>query len=186
MPNHCESDLTVTGPDAAIEEFLARFCKNDAPDLNAIRPYPQRFLDLDAAAEEWTDGLKVLRERVKPTDDEWKAIYEEYVSTRGPWPKDGFNSGGYEWCIQNWGTKWGCYSGLMDDRLPGEPLVLHFETAWSPFNIDLLQIVSAALPSLTFQYDSYERGAAYQSHATVEGGEVREAATAEYRGNRGG
>lgn len=166
MPNHCDSDLTVTGPDAAIEEFLARFCTDNAPDLNAIRPYPQRFRDLDRAAQDYA-----------------KAHPE------APWgkdrPTDGFNSGGYDWCVKNWGTKWGCYEGGEPERQEGM-LVLHFETAWGPFSTDLLQIVSAALPTLTFQYDSYERGMGFQCHLTVEGGEVRDEATADYRGNRGG
>src|SRR5262249_32909329 len=90
MPNWCENDLTVKGPKDKVQEFIQRAeGPNGCLDFNAFVPYPERFLALDKAAEEWDD-----RNRNDP---------ELHYGDR---PKDGFNQGGYEWCIANCGTKW--------------------------------------------------------------------------------
>src|SRR5262249_40688206 len=73
-----------------VQEFLKRAeGSNGCLDFNAFLPYPERFLALDKAAEEWEE-----RKRNDPDLD-----YRDR-------PKDGFNQGGYEWCIANWCTKW--------------------------------------------------------------------------------
>ncbi len=172
MPNHCDSDLTVTGPQEQVGEFLARYvtaADGSLLDLNAIRPYPQRFEELDRVAHEWEE---------QHPENPYKGR-----------PKDGFNQGGYEWRCDNWGTKWGCYATYGCDtpieKLP-DGVVLHFSTAWSPFRTDLLIEMSRQVPGVRFQYDSYEQGAAFQQHTTVMNGEVLADCTDEYAGERGG
>ncbi len=172
MPNHCDADLTVTGPIEALGEFLARYvtlCDGSVLNLDAIRPYPPKLKELDRIAHEWED---------QHPEHPWRGR-----------PKDGFNSGGYEWCIENWGTKWGCYQTYgcttpierTDDRI-----VLHFSTAWSPFRLDLLEEVSQRFPALSFRYDYYEQGAAFQGHAVVAQGRVVTHEQGDYDGERGG
>jgi Ferredoxin-like domain in Api92-like protein len=173
MPNHCDADLTVTGPADVVGEFLARYVtKADGTLLNldAIRPYPAKLKEMDRIAHEWDDA--------HPDGKPWRER-----------PKDGFNSGGYDWCIENWGTKWGCYKThgcstpleKIDDGV-----ILHFSTAWSPFRLDLLQAVSQRLPALRFQYDYYEQGMGFQGHVTVTGGRILVDEEGTYDGERGG
>ena len=38
----------------------------------------------------------------------------------------------YNWRVQNWGTKWDCYSMEMDDTDMPHGFEVTFETAWSP------------------------------------------------------
>ena len=38
----------------------------------------------------------------------------------------------YNWRVQNWGTKWDCYTLEMDDTDLPHGVELTFETAWSP------------------------------------------------------
>lgn len=38
----------------------------------------------------------------------------------------------YNWRVQNWGTKWDCYSMDMDDTDMPHGFEVTFETAWSP------------------------------------------------------
>lgn len=172
MPNHCDSDLTVTGPSDDVREFMGRYvtlCDGAVLDLGAILPYPTKFEEMDRIAHEY--------EEQHPENP-----YEGR-------PKDGFNSGGYDWSIQNWGTKWGCYQTYGCDKpieKTADGVVLHFSTAWSPFRTELLLMVSHQLPTLEFQYDSYERGAEYQTHVTVKGGEVLASSRSDYDGERGG
>src|SRR5262245_11180350 len=91
MPNWCECDLRIEGPTAKVEEFL-EFAKGEESCLDFSRfiPYPEHFAELDRAAAEWA-------ERNPPP---WS---EEAFKTR---PTDGYNQGGCEWCVRNWGTKW--------------------------------------------------------------------------------
>ena len=85
----CENDLAVEGPKEVIEEFL-KFAAGESPfDFEKFIPYPEEFQRLDEIAEAW------LKEHAERPDYDWHSQ-----------PKDGFNSGGYDWCVANWGTKW--------------------------------------------------------------------------------
>ena len=88
MPNWCECDLTVEVPsedekeqrEEALFELIdfkkfATAGKNPL-ETNKFIPYPKRFRQLDKKAQ------KVLKKTGK------------YIA-------DGFNQGGYEWCIEN-------------------------------------------------------------------------------------
>ena len=87
MPNWCENDLTVEGPKGAVEEFI-KFVAGESPfDFNKFVPYPEEFKRLDDAAEAWD------KEHAGRPDYDWRAR-----------PKDGFNSGGYEWRVKHWAT----------------------------------------------------------------------------------
>lgn len=195
MPNHCDSDLKVVGPEEDIETFMSRYVtayNGTVLNLDAILPYPERFKELDRIAEEYQAAVKALpREENGITIP--RDVQERFVAEHGPRPTDGFNSGGYEWCTDNWGTKWGCYpggysgdeeSGIVE-REPGQ-VTLHFQTAWGPFNTDLLQTVSMDLPRLHFEYDSYEAGMGFQCHVVVEHGDVLVDDSDSYSGDRGG
>ncbi|HEY1292850.1 MAG TPA: hypothetical protein VGJ60_07225 [Chloroflexota bacterium] len=199
MPNHCESDLIVTGPAEQIDEFLAKHVVKDdgtVLDLNTIRPYPQELAELDRAEREWSSGYEAARaaagEGDSPLPRELSmAVYQEYVRQHGERPKDGFNSGGYDWCVKNWGTKWGCYhqgyTGKPPLRRTSRGRVeLHFSTAWGPFDTGLLEEVSTKFPALKFKMDSYERGMGFQCHVVVEGGEIADETSGDYHGSRGG
>ena len=61
---------------------------------------------------------------------------------------DGFNSGGYEWCCDNWGTKW----GFVEPRILGEDngyLRYYFESAWAE-PTPLILKMSSLFPTLNF------------------------------------
>ena len=120
MPNWCENDLTVEGPKEVIEEFL-RFAAGESPfDFNKFVPYPEEFQRLDDAAEAWD-----------------KEHAEQPDCDRRQRPKDGFNSGGFEWRVEHWGTKWPAFHVDTEGPVTGYDgktleVVFHFDTAWSP------------------------------------------------------
>ena len=75
---------------------------------------------------------------------EFKAIYAE-CSTFEPNEKRLFsfylpcpaelleNGGWYDWCVQNWGTKWdACHLQPLIEMDADNTIYLQFETAWSP------------------------------------------------------
>lgn len=181
MPNWCECDLKVQGTKKNVEEFL-RLVKSDESDFDFDRliPYPENFKELDRIAAEW-DKVHLL-----PRSEElWK--------TR---PKDGYNQGGYEWCIKNWGTKWNAEDVQIEEiiswywsALPdGTPLVsveIHFSTAWSP-PLPVIERASELFEELCFELRHFECGCAFNGLLRCEHGEITADKSGDYYGNRGG
>jgi len=160
MPNHCENDLTITGDNRQLRAFLDHGC-----DFNTAIPYPEKYRLADEASSKW--------EEEHPND--WKNR-----------PKDGFNQGGYEWCIANWGTKWNAYSGGDKPMKVTEKMIKYsFSTAWSP-PTPVVVAWSEKYPGLKFTLRYYERGCAFQGKLIAERGETIEDESKPYKGNRGG
>ena len=172
MPNHVENDLVIRGPKKDVAAFLeaVRGEREDHNgktvviplDHNKVIPYPQHYADADAKAE-------VARKK-------------------GNWDvKDGYNQGGYEWCLSNWGTKWGFYDfSELDVSKSGTSAKVSFSTAWSPA-FPLFQKMSEMFPSLTFTVRYFERGMGFQGIYKAKGGSVLEDLSSnDYRGRRGG
>lgn len=72
-------------------------------DFNVLIPYPKEYADAD-------DKRRELEKAGVP----WKDL-----------PKDGFNQGGYEWCVRHWGTKWNAYDVVYEYEH------LYLRTAWN-------------------------------------------------------
>lgn len=133
MPNHCVNELIVSGSTDEKARFLKMVGEN--LDFDRIIPYPEEFKKLDEAAEAF---------------DKQEGI--PYANGR---PKDGFNSGGYEWCVANWGTKWGSYNVEFSDGFYGTRF--RFQTAWSP-PIPVFRKLCEMFPLLGFELNYWECG----------------------------
>jgi hypothetical protein len=173
MPNWCSCDLDVTGPQAERDKLVEAARSKEAVDgkvsvLDASNfiPYPKKFRDQDEVARAWDKAHK---------DDRPLSWRER--------PKDGFNSGGYEWCIENWGTKWNFCRATVVSRI--EEVVFGFETAWSP-PIPVIEKMSAMFPKLGFKLRYFEGGMQFQGKCIFKGGEMVNELTGSYSGNRGG
>lgn len=78
MPNHCECDLTVEGPAKTVAEFR-EFARGDRDfDFRKFADYPAEFAAADKAFKDWLENGR-----------------------KGERPKDGYNNGGYDWCIEH-------------------------------------------------------------------------------------
>lgn len=110
MPNHCENRLTLLGSESEV-----------ARCLEFIKGEPLKDFD-NSPIDVLFDCGKVI-----PYPDNYRKMDEEDEIYHGA----GFNAGGYQWCITNWGTKWGAYDTYLVDRTP-ELAVIEFNSAWSP------------------------------------------------------
>lgn len=176
MPNHCSNDMFVIGPKEQVDAFVKfvkgvdKFNKDETTplDFNSILPYPERFNVLDMAALEHEQKYG------------WQSR-----------PADGFNNGGYEWCIANWGTKWNAYDVELDynqeDYEDGEisTAKYKFDTAWSPPNPVFTKWVEK-FPELKFQLMSYESGNAFFQIMIGVDGQITVNNSFDYYGPRGG
>jgi hypothetical protein len=137
--------------------------EHEAFSANQFIPYPEEYRKQDEIA-------KIAR-----GNGDWSV-------------KDGFNSGGYEWCCANWGTKWGCYNSRKEahvDKGKRSKLAYSFDSAWSPA-IPVIVAASIRFPSLRFKLKYYECGAGFKGTFQVRNGVVMENSEFPYRGVRGG
>lgn len=169
MPNWCENDLQVTGDEARVREVLDFAGAGEtAIDFNHFIPYPTGFAEADRAADAW---------RKSHDTREWASA-----------PKDGFNSGGYEWCIAHWGTKWNARrtaAGKVTVRPTGASAVVHFDRAWNP-PLPVVLSASRRFPDLVFDLRWYERGMGARGRYRCRNGAVLSDRSWEYSGPRGG
>lgn len=184
MPNHCSNDFRVHGNPKLIEEFIdyARETRKthdpfsgkveeftETISCDKFVPYPQKFKDLDEIAAKARLEMKKLPKE----EQDWSKL-----------PKDGFNQGGYEWCIKNWGTKWGMYDFSEWKRFKRSAFI-RFDSAWSP-PLPVIRAIAKKFPKLKFTIRYYERGCAFKGVLQVKGDTVLLEKKDEYRGHRGG
>jgi len=150
MPNWCANTVVVKGDEEkvdAFEEFLKGGKGNF--DFNLFIPYPEEYRVLDEKhSEAINKGLP------------WKDVPK----------KNGYNSGGYEWCIENWGTKWGACE-VVTARMSPEVFYADFDTAWSP-PIPVVQKASEMFDSLTFSISYSEEAMGFEGRSEFLSGEI--------------
>jgi len=174
MPNHCSNDLWITGPTDIVNKISRWHLKDDGSlDCDSIVPYPENFKKLDEACAEW---------RSKQIGIE----YPDYHSA----PKDGFNSGGYEWCCENWGTKWGTYDGIgihyRKARAGDTRLAMSFLSAWAP-PLPVIKVLAEMYPECRIKLNYYECGVAFKGSVSYSNGQiVANMESSNYAGGRGG
>ena len=176
MPNYCENELTVRILDHDNEEVqndrkkklmkFVEFAKSGTGknkrdfDFNKFITYPQEYSDKDKKARE--------------------------LEKTGKHIKDGFNSGGYEWCCRHWGTKWNaCSINIVEQDLKYGEVMYEFDTAWSP-PIPVIVQASKMFPELEFELRFFEQGAGFNGILICREGVVIENRTGDYFGHRGG
>ena len=143
MPNYCHNDLYINGPRADVDAFLELVGMNrEVPtfDFESVLPYPENFKALDDERRELEKELG------------WSKASKEMLSRHGV--ADGYNSGGYEWCIANWGTKWNASDVVRRDYVG--PCVT-FQTAWGP-PTNVIEALHKRFPMLTLSLEYFERG----------------------------
>lgn len=132
MPNYAVNVLTISGPNGLVQEFLDRNKgRNRLLTFRAAVPYPKEFEELDRLREEY--------------------VRDHPNATLADGPASGYGSGGYEWCIASWGTKWDTDNPRVSLYDPeAGSVTIKFSTAWSP-PLPWLEVVTRQSPELTFR-----------------------------------
>src|SRR6516162_7930330 len=157
MPNWCECDLRITGPNSKIKELLAVLNSDKSDfDFNRLIPYPDHYQKLDDISDEW------LKAHPLP----WTP---EVIAKK---PEDGFSQGGYEWCVENWGTKWNVDKVDIDWE-DDEEVLITFSTAWSA-PIPIIKQLGKMLPELAVELRYFESGMGFNGLLRIEDGEVQD------------
>lgn len=181
MPNWCDCEVTIKGRPTVLKGLVDKVCSADETsgqlilDTNKIIPYPEEYRIPDEAHEKWFNAHY----------NQEKHTLEGNLDEA---PKDGFNNGGYDWCIKHWGTKWGiCHCELLASELDGKvgTLKYNFDTAWSP-PLPLMKALSEMFPDVTVSISYWECGAGFRGRIRYRKGECISKMRADYKGNRGG
>ena len=183
MPNWCECDLYISGPPEDLQIFKewARADNGEealSPD-NFI-PYPEEFAGKDRFVEKKRDILAKIRKVIWAMP---RAFTMNAWDAAGFNEEDGYNSGGYEWCLAHWGTKWPPYQTHLEND-NGDELVYKFECAWSPC-VGIILAMGQEFTTLRFDLRYFESGAGFNGKFVIEDGEVDYDECGKYFGRRG-
>lgn len=166
MPNYCQCFLRIYSDDSALAEII-EFVKDGEVSLSfdKIIPYPEPFRSLDDAAQKW----------------------EAEASRASDWsdrPRDGYNQGGFEWCRENWGTKWDTCSVSVITQSEWD-IIYKFTTAWTP-PLPVVDRIAEMYPANTFTLEYYERGMEFCGSVRWENGKRTKQTEGNYYGFMGG
>jgi hypothetical protein len=167
MPNWCECKLRITGPIAERRRFIYQSIETDKynneppPDLN----------DTDVLLNKVADMLEYRAPERRCLS------FKEFV----PMPED--EKDWYNWCINNWGTKWDASDPNITDNKSAT--TYEFSTAWAP-PIPVIMAAAAQYPELTFDMRYWEGGMGFQGRLRVKGNEILIHEDKDYNGSRGG
>lgn len=198
MPNWCYQKLAVTGPEASITEFKARFMPGGKLSLNAIVPMPEALNITHGSHGEW--GYKALY-------GDWESLARYPAFSSAPqtsraafleWlrsspgereAKDSILRDGeafhsnmvnyghrtwYSWRVEHWGTKWEI--GDNDQEILADEssaVELSFTTAWSPI-IQALQALVMQDAELVFELDYLDEGGGFAGHFHLSDGHIED------------
>lgn len=174
MPNWCENELHIFGKAENIKHFMEankglpaqyklskwetengytyptepRFC------FNALVPTPPEVIEF---------GYDGHYKRAKIIAEQGEAAATGLID-------------GYNWNIQNWGTKWDIYRENLSLENCGweeglTEFILYFDTAWSP-PIAWLTTVAPMFPDLRFEMHYEESGCFFAGDVLCEGEDV--------------
>ena len=137
MPNHCHNRVTFYSDDTtAILKLHNIFKKGLANDDNVdtgsvfghFVPEPDwtkiPLAEKDLKEYSFSSPRGEEGELPVMSDDKFKGLH--FASTGHQ------DDRWYNWRVQNWGTKWDCYTLEMDDTDLPHGFEVTFETAWSP------------------------------------------------------
>lgn len=155
MPNHITNQLTVEGD---YERIFAEtqgdiFDESESLefDFNKIVPMPKELNITSDGLLMWLKEDRFNMRAGKTIDDLKKLLMKAELSEVENFAKGVVNlkkygyPDWYEWCCDNWGTKWNAYSVK---KL--EPGTIQFQTAWAA-PIPIFEALSAKYPAAKFK-----------------------------------
>jgi hypothetical protein len=164
MPNHIATILRVSGPQNSVEEFCEKAKKVEVDEdgraketclsADALFPMPAELDTSKGGPPSPFSGTEQLRGELLE-----KCGYDNW----------------YDWCIANWGTKWGFYdiseSPDITETSIGTTAEYRYMTAWSPATKLFLK-VSRMFPDLNFYHQFADEGGNFVGEETIANGEI--------------
>jgi hypothetical protein len=186
MTNFVENELYVEGSKEDLEKFKKDAAgENGCLDMKSFIPYPVQFSKQDEIHRLWIDDAIRKAESLGEvfSDDQKLDFFFRRRFHSEEAPPDGFNSGGKEWCCENWETKWNfCRSTLVFEE--DDFLVYEFQTACNP-PMPIILKMGERFPMLCFELRYFEGAIEVNGILEIEEGQVVRDEHGPYFGHRG-
>ena len=134
MPNWCSNEVSIIPENGEGIEEMKQFAKEcfteEELDFEKVIPYPD-------SAPSREDQPEDFMERLKHPFAKW------------------YNDFGYDWCVENWGTKWN--ASEQANTLGEDEINLDFQTAWSPPQ-GIYEKIQTRLPNCSISWFYREDG----------------------------
>ena len=185
IPNYCDIDLYINGKKKEVERFKKK-CKgkNGIIDFNNFVPYPKKLKEQDE--KYWRVSELEKKKRTRKEDKELMLLKLSGDKEE----TDGYNSGGHDWCVLNWDTKWNACLDNSEweyDYDIGSCLSekITFSTAWTP-PIKVIEAMAKQFPKLIIEIRYFEGAMNFNGRAVFEKGKLKSMEDGKYFGDRGG
>ena len=146
MPNHVYHQISIGNEITKEREEILKKIEKAGGICQYYKPMPQEL-------EGTTSPQRVGdTERCTITKEKSEELKEKY----------GYDNW-YDWCLENWNTKWGCYDLEIDDE------VLRFTTAWSPMDELIIKQMAQDFPNMFW---SFEEEQGWGAEISIEEGDI--------------
>lgn len=167
MPNWVLSELIIRGSPEKLKEFVEynKYTDEDG-DIRLLSADKYIPIPEDMLYGKCNDcGFK---------SKDIKECGQECPNCGSKNTKDWYNNGGYEWCVDHWGSKWNFVDVKMeeDDGESGE-IIYNFNTAWSPM-LPVIKAMSIKFMDLTFIYKVEEEAHSFMGYYVATKGCIQE------------
>jgi len=156
MPNHCSNHLSIMGTKEEMDKFLQFVTDPITNEINLFKS----LIPMPKELEDTTSPVKFVDKGKN------KELVDKYGADN--W---------YDWCINNWGTKWGDYD--MNPKTPPRKsgsdqylLDFYYDTAWSPGDNELSKAIMKQFPTIKGLISYEEPGMAFAGELVFSNGKV--------------
>ena len=155
MPNHVYSVIslpTLTKNQKGILEKIEQaggLCRYYKPMPKELEGIISGSLKIDGkSVRNWRD---VDGKNVAVSEKELKQLEEKYGASN--W---------YNWCLNEWNSKWGCYDFIVDDE------VIYFTSAWSPIGENIIEMFAKDFPDFVYSWEEEQEDGAEMEYSNGE------------------
>lgn len=168
MPNYCNNILEIFGDEAELHRFMSIVYTGDATT-------PEEMDDNDFSL---LDRLYPCPDELVNTPSKWSSDPEEQAKheqvENANIAKYGYKDW-YDWCVANWGTKWGDSETYLSGEEAGYR-AFGFQSAWCAPE-KAFETISTMFPTLKFILSYYESGCGFAGATAYLNGKKFEAYT---------
>lgn len=180
MPNHIKNIITLKGDEQKIREMLEEIQYDElglgTVDFNKIIPMPESlniesgsrtdrglkaysdFIDVYVFSRNAEEALNALQNIPRESENAFLRKRSDVKADEWELGKTAWNnvqnygaSTWYEWCTNNWGTKWNAY-GYDEGTDYSASGNLHFQTAWSAPH-PVIKKLAQMYPDIIFEHE---------------------------------
>ena len=178
MPNHIKNIITLKGDEQKIREMLEEIQYDElglgTVDFNKIIPMPESLnVESGSRTDKGIEMVKTYLENMPEEQSDKEGTYDEFfedlrshsaeisdeeekkIWNIGVTAVENLHKYGaptwYEWCTNNWGTKWNAY-GYDEGTDYSASGNLHFQTAWSAPH-PVIKKLAQMYPDIIFEHE---------------------------------